>query len=127
MNTTNSKIVTVVQVRRGSSRLPDKVFRPLSGKSLFVRQVERVRASRLSGTGVVATTMNPADDLVWEVCQEEGLECFRGHDNDLLARHYQAALKYGADTVIKIPGDCPLIDPAVIDTVIGYSLENADK
>ena len=127
MNTTERKIVTVIQVRRGSSRLPDKVFRPLSGKSLFVRQVERVLAAKLSGTVVVATTMNPADDLVWEVCQQEGLECFRGHDEDLLDRHYQAALKYGADTVIKIPGDCPLIDPAVIDTVIGFYLENADK
>jgi len=127
MNTRERKIVTVVQVRRGSSRLPDKVFRPLSGKSLFVRQVERVKASRLCGQVVVATTTNAADDLVWEVCQQEGLECFRGHDQDLLDRHYQAALKYGADIVIKIPGDCPLIDPTVIDAVIGYYLENADK
>ena len=126
MNTTERKIVTVIQVRRGSSRLPDKVFRSLLGKSLFVRQVERVLASKLCGTVVVATTMNPADDLVWEVCQQEGLECFRGHGEDLLDRHYQAALKYGADTVIKIPGDCPLIDPAVIDTVIAWYLENAD-
>lgn len=107
--------------------MPDKVFRPLSGKSLFVRQVERVLASKLCGTVVVATTMNPADDLVWEVCQEEGLECFRGDDQDLLDRHYQAALKYEADIVIKIPGDCPLIDPAVIDMVIAFYLENADK
>jgi len=127
MNTTERKIVTVVQVRRGSSRLPDKVFRPLSGKSLFVRQVERVLASKLCGQVVVATTTNAADDLVWEVCQQEGLECFRGHDQDLLDRHYQAAVRYGADTVIKIPGDCPLIDPAVIDKVISFYLENADK
>ncbi|WP_431215041.1 cytidylyltransferase domain-containing protein [Puia sp. P3] len=127
MNTTERKIVTVVQVRRGSSRLPDKVFRPLSGKSLFVRQVERILQSKLCGQVVVATTTNAADDLVWEVCQQEGLECFRGHDQDLLDRHYQAALKYGADTVIKIPGDCPLIDPAVIDQVIAFYLENADK
>jgi transketolase len=99
----------------------------LSGKSLFVRQVERVLASTLCGQVVVATTENAADDLVWEVCQQEGLECFRGHDQDLLDRHYQAALKYGADVVIKIPGDCPLIDPAVIDQVIGYYLEHADE
>lgn len=107
--------------------MPDKVFRPLSGKSLFIRQVERVMASKLCGKVVVATTMSPADDLVWEVCQQEGLECFRGHDQDLLDRHYQAAVKYGADTVIKIPGDCPLIDPVVIDKVIAFYLENADK
>src|ERR1700754_1730378 len=101
MNTTERKVVTVIQVRRGSSRLPDKVFRPLSGKSLFVRQVERVRASKLCGRVVVATTTNSADDLVWETCQEEGWECYRGHSDDLLDRHYQAALSYGADVVIK--------------------------
>jgi transketolase len=127
MNTTERNIVTIIQVRRGSSRLPDKVFRPLSGKSLFVRQVERVRASRLCGRVVVATTLNAADDLVWEACEQEGWECFRGHDQDLLDRHYQAALKYGADTVIKIPGDCPLIDPAIIDKVIAFYLENAGR
>ncbi|HTI10962.1 MAG TPA: thiamine pyrophosphate-dependent enzyme [Puia sp.] len=122
MNTTERKIVTVIQVRRGSSRLPDKVFRPLAGKSLFVRQVERVRASRLCGQVVVATTLDPADDLVATACEQEGWECFRGHGSDLLDRHYQAALQYGADTVIKIPGDCPLIDPVVIDQVIGFYL-----
>jgi transketolase len=92
-----------------------------------VRQVERVMASRLCGKVVVATTENPADDLVWEVCQQAGIACFRGHSEDLLDRHYQAALQYGADTVIKIPGDCPLIDPAVIDAVIAYYLEHADS
>jgi transketolase N-terminal domain/subunit/spore coat polysaccharide biosynthesis protein SpsF (cytidylyltransferase family) len=127
MNTTERKIVTIIQVRRGSSRLPDKVFRPLSGKSLFVRQVERVRASGLCGQVVVATTLDPADDLVAAACEQEGWECFRGHGTDLLDRHYQAALIYGADTVIKIPGDCPLIDPAIIDGVIGFYQENADR
>jgi len=127
MDTTKRKIVTIIQVRRGSSRLPDKVFRPLAGKSLFVRQVERVRASQLCGQVVVATTLNPADDLVAAACVQEGWECFRGHDADLLDRHYQAALKYRADIVIKIPGDCPLIDPAIIDRVISFYLENADR
>ncbi len=127
MDSTKPKIVTIIQVRRGSSRLPDKVFRPLSGKSLFVRQVERVRASLLCGQVVVATTLNPADDLVAAACAQEGWECFRGHDADLLDRHYQAALKHRADIVIKIPGDCPLIDPAIIDRVIGFYLENGDR
>jgi len=127
MTTTEPTIVTIVQVRRGSSRLPDKVFRPLAGKSLFLRQVERIRASRLCGQVVVATTLDPADDLVAETCRQEGLECFRGDGTDLLDRHYQAALLYGADIVIKIPGDCPLIDPVIIDRVIGFYLDNADR
>lgn len=86
-----------------------------------------MKASRLCGQVVVATTLDPADDLVYTACQQEGWDCFRGHGSDLLDRHYQAALQYGADTVIKIPGDCPLIDPVVIDKVIEFYLAHADQ
>ena len=124
MNEKDQKIVTIIQTRRGSSRLPDKVLMPLQGKPLFVRQAERVRASGLAGRVIIATTTDAGDDVVAAVCREEGLDCFRGHPQDLLDRHYQAALVYAAGTVIKIPSDCPLIDPAVIDRVIGYYLDH---
>ncbi|MBS1663284.1 MAG: glycosyltransferase family protein [Bacteroidetes bacterium] len=117
-------IITIIQTRRGSSRLPDKVLMPLQGKPLFVRQAERVRASRLHGRVVIATTTDASDDAIEEACFQEGLDCFRGHPQDLLDRHYQAALRYPAGTVIKIPSDCPLIDTASIDQVIGYYLEH---
>jgi spore coat polysaccharide biosynthesis protein SpsF len=120
-------IVTIVQTRCGSSRLPGKVLMPLAGKPLFVRQVERVKAAKLSGTVVVATTTEPVDDPIEEICKQEGLECFRGDALDLLDRHYKAALQYGAKTVLKIPSDCPLIDPRIIDKVISYYLDNQDK
>jgi spore coat polysaccharide biosynthesis protein SpsF len=77
-------------------------------------------AAKEVGTVVVATTTLPKDDNVVEICQAEGFNVFRGHPEDLLDRHYQAALEYGADAVVKIPSDCPLIDPMVIDKVIGY-------
>jgi spore coat polysaccharide biosynthesis protein SpsF len=93
---------------------------PLQGKPLFVRQAERVKAASLSGRVVIATTLHRDDDAIAGICREEGLDCFRGHAQDLLDRHYQAALYYQADTVIKIPSDCPLIDPASIDRVIGF-------
>jgi spore coat polysaccharide biosynthesis protein SpsF len=95
---------------------------PLQGKPLFVRQAERVKAARLCGRVVIATTTQPEDDVIVGICRDEGLDYFRGHPRDLLDRHYQAALQYGGETVIKIPSDCPLIDPAVIDKVIGYWL-----
>ncbi len=120
-------IVTVIQTRCGSSRLPGKVLMPLAGKPLFVRQVERVKAAQLSGTVVVATTTEAVDDPITEICAQEGLECFRGHPYDLLDRHYQAALKYNGQIVLKIPSDCPLIDPQIIDRVIAYYLSNRDK
>ena len=120
------KVLTVVQARMGSSRLPGKVLLPLAGQPLLVRMVERVQRARLAGTVVVATTTDATDDALAEMCAAHGLLCFRGNALDLLDRHYQAAREYGADVVLKIPSDCPLIDPAVIDRVLGVYLENPD-
>jgi spore coat polysaccharide biosynthesis protein SpsF len=108
----------------GSSRLPEKVVMLLQGKPLFVRQAERVSAAKLPGRIVIATTTEGSDDPIEAICGREGLECFRGDAHDLLDRHYQAALLYPADAVIKIPSDCPLIDPVVIDRVISFYLSH---
>lgn len=119
-----TRIVTVVQARVSSTRLPGKIFLPLSGKPLLVRMVERVQAARLAGDVVVATTTDAADDATEKLCIEHGLPCFRGHPADLLDRHYQCAAARNADVVLKVPSDCPLIDPAVIDRVIGVYLDS---
>lgn len=119
--------MTVIQTRMGSSRLPGKVLLPVMGSPLFVQQVKRVCAAALSGTIVVATTTDVSDDIIETICNAEGILCYRGHATDLLDRHYQVGLQYRADAVIKIPSDCPLIDPAVIDRVIGCYLENTDR
>lgn len=97
---------------------------PLQGKPLFVRQAERVKAARLCGRVIIATTTDAGDDPIEAVCRQEGLDCFRGDAQDLLDRHYQAALCFPAETVIKIPSDCPLIDPVIIDTVISFYLDH---
>lgn len=119
-------VVTVIQARTGSSRLPGKVLRPLRGRPLLIHMVERVLAARLVGTVVVATTIEPADNVIELICRAEAFTCFRGHPTDLLDRHYQVAHQFQADVVVKIPSDCPLIDPAVIDRVIGFYLDNSD-
>ena len=118
------KIVTVVQARTGSTRLPGKVMLPLAEKPLLVRLIERIKAAKLVKTLVVATTYEQADDPIEKLCQEEKIECFRGHPTDLLDRHYQVGLSYGADAVVKIPSDVPLIDPKVIDSVLGFYVEH---
>lgn len=100
---------------------------PLAGAPLFIRQAQRVRAAALCGEVVVATTTQTEDDRIEAICRQEGFECFRGHPRDLLDRHYQAASLYGADTVIKIPSDCPLIDPVIIDRVIAFYLYQPDR
>lgn len=119
------RIVTVVQARMLSTRLPNKVMLPLAGEPLLVRMVERVQAAALAGTIVVATTTDPADDAIVRLCEERGLNVFRGDQDDLLDRHYRAARAYDAEAVVKIPSDCPLIDPAIIDLVLGHYLERA--
>lgn len=120
MSQTPPKIVTVIQARTGSTRLPNKIMLPLGGKPLLVRMVERVQRASLAGTVVVATTTDPSDDVIVEACEAAGFRCYRGKVDDLLDRHYQVGLQYQADAVVKIPSDKPLIDPDVIDRVLGF-------
>ena len=118
---TDASVLTVVQARTGSSRLPGKVLLRAAGKSLLIHQVERIRRARLVGTVLVATTVLAEDDEIVRLC--EGLvPCFRGHPTDLLDRHYWAAHGMGSRHVVKIPSDCPLIDPNVIDQVLTFYL-----
>jgi len=111
-------IVIAVQARTSSSRLPNKVLFPLCGEPLLIRIIERIRRSKFAGTIVVATSKNEEDNIIESLCTSNGIECFRGNLNDLLDRHYQLAVSYKADAVVKIPSDCPLIDPFIIDQVI---------
>jgi spore coat polysaccharide biosynthesis protein SpsF len=112
------KVVTIVQARTGSTRLPGKVMLPLAGKPLLQRQLERILAAKTEMTVVVATTTERSDDPVRSLCRDLGIRCFDGHPTDLLDRHYSAALLEEAGTAVKIPSDCPLIDPAIIDRVL---------
>ena len=89
--------------------------------------VERVQASELAGQIVVATSTEKSDDPIEELCNQYNLECYRGSLTDLLDRHYQAGKKYNADAVVKIPSDCPLIDPKIVDRVLSYYIENTEK
>jgi spore coat polysaccharide biosynthesis protein SpsF len=110
----------VVQARTGSTRLPNKVLLPLAGEPLLVRMVERLRAATTPFELVVATTTDPSDDPIVRLCETRGIRVFRGHPTDLLDRHLGAAESVGADVVVKIPSDCPLIDPACVDRVLSF-------
>ena len=103
--TSPTKVVTIVQARMASTRLPNKVMLPLVGEPLLVRMVERVLAARLVGTVVIATTTKPEDDPIDALCHRKGFHCFRGDPDDLLDRHYQAGRVYNADAVVKIPSE----------------------
>lgn len=124
MTTKHVNIVTVIQARIGSTRLPGKVLLPLSGAPLLIHLVNRVQQAKYHGKIVVATTTSPLDDPIQELCVNEGISCYRGHPTDLLDRHYKAGIKFGADAVVKIPSDVPLIDPDVIDRILQVYLDN---
>ena len=120
------RILAIVQARCGSTRLPRKVLRPLVGKEGLVRLMERVQRSSLVTQTIVATTTVAQDGVIESLCRREGFACFRGHPTDLLDRHYRAGLLFRADIVVKIPSDCPLIDPEIIDRVVAfYKLNSA--
>lgn len=120
------KIITVIQARMSSTRLPGKVMLPILGKPLLIRMLERVNSAKLVGEVIVATSNNHDDDEIEKLCVDNNFICFRGHLTDLLDRHYQAAKKFNADAVVKIPSDCPLIDPLVIDKVLDYYINSED-
>lgn len=121
-----TKIVTIIQARMGSSRLPGKVLLPLAGKPLLLRLYERVSFAKNAGEIIVATTEDKNDNQLLEICEQNDIKVFRGSAFDLLDRHYQAAKKSNADAVVKIPSDCPLIDPEIIDKVILYYINNKE-
>lgn len=111
-------VIAILQARMGSTRLPGKVLKPILGKPMLTRQIERIRRSARVDRLVVATSVDQADDPIQELC--DGLEVpnFRGHSTDVLDRMFQAACRFQASHVVRLTGDCPLTDPAVIDKVV---------
>lgn len=115
-------VVAVLQARTSSSRLPGKVLKPILGRPMLALQVERLKRCREIDRLVVATSDGPEDDPIQALCEATGTDCFRGSLNDVLDRVHRAALAFGADHVVRLTGDCPLADPAVIDRLVQFHL-----
>jgi spore coat polysaccharide biosynthesis protein SpsF len=129
MTNHHPKTVAIIQARMASSRLPGKVLLDLGGQPMLARVVERTRRASLVDQVVVATTSDPSDDPVEAFCRQRAYDCARGSLHDVLDRYYQAARQAGADIVVRITADCPVIDPGVIDKTIAAFLnaENLDQ
>lgn len=119
-----AKIVIVVQARMSSSRLPGKVLMPILGKTLLYRMIERLQMIKHQAQIVIATSTHQSDDIIETEAAQIGVPCYRGSLDNCLDRHYQAGKKYNADIVIKIPSDCPLIDPRIIDEVLTFYFDH---
>ena len=111
-------VVAIIQARMNSSRLPGKVLADVAGRPMLWRVIHRVKKSTAVKRVMVATSDQPADDAIADFCRVHEIALFRGSETDVLDRYYQAARGCAAQTVVRITGDCPLIDGAVIDKVV---------
>ena len=116
--THSQKIVATIEARMASSRLPGKVLLDLAGKPALQHIVERLRRSRYVDEVVVATTDRDTDEPVAALCHRIGCCCFRGSEDDVLARVLGAAHSAGGDVIVEITGDCPAIDWRHVDHLI---------
>jgi len=110
-----------------SSRLPGKVLRPIMGRPMLAMMIERLQQARTVDDVIVATTVNPTDEPIVELAKELGISYFRGSEEDVLARVLGAAREHDVDVIVETTGDCPLIDPGILDKVVSdYRIGGAD-
>lgn len=114
-----TRYVAIIQARMGSSRLPKKALLPLGSSTVLGVMVERIKAANKLNDIVIATTSLVDDDPIFEAGQKLGVHVFRGEETDVLKRFVGAAKAYQADVIVRLTGDCPLADAALIDEAIG--------
>lgn len=112
------RVVIVTQARMTSTRLPGKVLKEAAGKPLFAHHLERLKRVRAADAVIVATTVNATDDPIVDLAQSLGFPFVRGDEQDVLDRFVRAARAEDAGIVVRVTSDCPLIDPALLDTLI---------
>lgn len=112
------KIVAIVQARMGSTRLPNKVMKPILGIPMIEMLLMRLSKAKEVDQIVVATSIDPSNNLLVEHVRSLGYDCEQGSENDVLERYLEAAHANNADVIVRITGDCPLVDPDLVDKVI---------
>lgn len=117
------KVVGIIQARTGSTRLPGKVLLEVAGRPLLQHVIDRVLATRLIHEVIIATTTKQGDNAISTLAKHAGVGVFRGSEDDVLERYYQAAQACGADVIVRVTSDCPLADPQTLDQVILRFLE----
>ncbi len=105
----------MLQARVSSSRLPGKVLKPILGKPMLLHQLERLQRAREIDRLVVVTSREDSDTPLVELLEDRGIDYYRGSLDDVLDRYFQAARYYGAEHIVRLTGDCPLVDPDVVN------------
>ena len=113
-------VLAIVQARMGSNRLSGKVLKTIQGKPILFHIVNRLNKVDEIDKVVIATSDLPADDMVYQMAGKYGISCFRGSESDVLQRFHDAAVMDTAEHLIRITGDCPLVDPPTLSKLIKF-------
>jgi Cytidylyltransferase. len=118
------KILGIVQARLGSERLPKKVIKTILNQNMIFYTLNRLKKSKYIDEIVLATTIEKKDDLLANLVKNRGFEVFRGDENNVLKRFIDTYKEYSGDIIVRVTGDCPLIDPVIVDNVVSYYMIN---
>jgi glutamate-1-semialdehyde 2,1-aminomutase len=119
------KIAAIVQARMGSTRLPNKVMKPIGGVPMIELLLARLAKAKYVDQIIIATSTDDQNSPLVNYVENLGYLCVRGSENDVLQRYLDAAIKVKADVIIRITGDCPLIDAVLVDRAINEFLSKS--
>jgi len=122
MDRNKARVVGIIQARMGSERLPGKVMMDICGKPVIAHVIERLKRCTRLDQIVLATTQNEEDKVLLDLAKKLEVGAYAGSESDVLGRYIEAAELYNADIAVRVTGDCPLIDPYIVDELI-YSFE----
>jgi len=111
-------ILAILQARFSSSRLPGKVLEPILGKPMLLHQIERISRSRMIDKLVIATSIDISDDPIEELCLSNNIKVFRGDLDNVLKRYFDCAKVFKPSHIVRLTGDCPLLDWQIIDEAV---------
>lgn len=121
------KVFCIVQARMGSERLQGKVIKPILNRPMVIYTLDRLKKSKYIDEMILATSLMERELPLVEICEQYGYKVFRGSESNVLKRYIDAAESFGAsenDVIIRVTGDCPLVDPIIVDNVITKFLSN---
>lgn len=117
------EVLAITQGRSGSTRLPNKILKTINGESLLDIHIKRILKSSKVDQLLIATTTSPDDAIIADIANKNKVPYYRGSEDNVLDRFYQAALPYQPKWVVRLTTDCPLIDPKIIDKAINLAIE----
>ena len=121
------RVIATIQARMNSSRLPGKVMKSLGKHSMIGVLIKRLKRSKTLDDIVVATTTNKKDDKIINFLKKEGVNFYRGYEDDVNLRLIKTAEKFNADLIVQLTADNPFVDPAIIDYMVNFFLKNINK